>query len=366
MCRAKTGQKPHRARKTLGTMKRYTVWRKGPRRPMRLSWRVRFSTDYAAAKRYHGRPLADGTLLLRTLGPQRRSAMPLQPKTIVLATYLAVFACPAGATARDENDDVRDVAALADKLKDKDPDVRRKAAAGLGNIGPKGKDAASREDLGPAVKAAAEVLAGVLKDENAGVRLQAAQALRSLDRGAKPAVAALAGAMKDEDAAVRGAAASALERIGPEARAALPALADALKDDDKDVRRNAAFALARFRRAAAPVLAGALKSRNKDDRVTGAQALQYIGPEAEAAIPALAVALKDKDPGVRDAAAWAFERMGPAAKAAVPALAEALNDKEATVRHSAAGALASIGGMRRRPCRRSLPYSKTETLTIAM
>jgi len=53
----------------------------------------------------------------------------------------------------------------------------------------------------------------------------------------------LIAALKDNDKGVRGNAASALRRIGVKAKAAVPALVVALKDNDKGVRYSAVIAL---------------------------------------------------------------------------------------------------------------------------
>jgi HEAT repeat protein len=156
--------------------------------------------------------------------------------------------------------------ALAEALKDADPDVRDAAAITLKWIGPSAE----------VVPALAEVLndKGYFRRE----RQRAAYALGRFGPAAADAVPALAQALKDKSSDISIAAANALEAIGP---AAAPALAEALKDADSDVRLAAAYAF-------------------------GA-----IGPAAADAAPALAEALKDADPNVRDAAAYALESISP-------------------------------------------------------
>ena len=59
-------------------------------------------------------------------------------------------------------------------------------------------------------------------------------------------VPALAGALRDEDAFVRRDAAEALGKLGAAARAAVPDLAAATRDRNAEVRREAAKALKRI------------------------------------------------------------------------------------------------------------------------
>ena len=144
------------------------------------------------------------------------------------------------------------ISELIRDLKDEATDVRRAAAVAL--------------DCGPKANVAVPALVASLTDEDALVRLYAAQTLGGLGAAALPS---LIEALKDEDAVVRTGAAVALERVGPEARAAVRALVEALLDDSARVRLYAASGLGR------------------------------IGSEAKAAVSALAEALKDEHASVR-------------------------------------------------------------------
>jgi HEAT repeat protein len=68
-----------------------------------------------------------------------------------------------------------------------------------------------------------------LKSPDAGLRGQAAMALREMGPAAKAAVPALAKAMSDRNLNVRYWAGSALRGLGPEGKASVPALIEVLK-----------------------------------------------------------------------------------------------------------------------------------------
>ncbi len=83
-----------------------------------------------------------------------------------------------------------------------------------------------------------------LQAPDTSVRLHAVRELESRHGDNDQVVAALTGALRDEDAFVRRDAAQALARIGPDARDAAPALTTAaLKDRNLHVRKAAAQAL---------------------------------------------------------------------------------------------------------------------------
>jgi HEAT repeat protein len=125
---------------------------------------------------------------------------------------------------------------LIDRLKDEDADVRLLAAQRLG---------------GPGTNAAAlAALVGALKDEHAGVRREAAWSLGESGPGAWPH---LRDALCDEDPRVRAGAALALsdayrhKEVHPwpsqESKALVPILNELVNDPDPEVRRNAEAAL---------------------------------------------------------------------------------------------------------------------------
>ena len=149
--------------------------------------------------------------------------------------------------------DPQAVPALSQALRDKNSDVRYRAAKALGKI----KD-----------PRAVEPLMEALKDEREYVRKVAAEALG--ERKDPRAVPALRQALKDKDSDVGCRAAGALWRI--EDPAAVPALTQALKDEG--VRKRAAGALVSIGKPAVPALIKALKDYYPDVREVAAEALQ--------------------------------------------------------------------------------------------
>ena len=134
----------------------------------------------------------------------------------------------------------------------------------------------------PKIKAAVPALTKALKDEDQGVRRQAAWPLEHIGSASVPA---LIEALKDKDRGARVYAAVALENIGSEAKAAVPALIEALKDVNKKLRFWAAKALARIGPEAVPALIEALKGQDEWVRRQAAQALAKINtPEAQKAL----------------------------------------------------------------------------------
>jgi predicted NACHT family NTPase len=141
-------------------------------------------------------------------------------------------------------------------------------------------------------------LLSALKDENSGVRREAAEALRALGAGSETVLQALIGALKDEDSGVRREAAEALGDLGPGSETVLQALIDALKDENSDVRWaavQAVRALGSGLETVLQALIGALKDENSDVRWAAAEALGDLGPGSETVLQALIDALKDEN-----------------------------------------------------------------------
>ena len=99
------------------------------------------------------------------------------------------------------------------------------------------------------------------------------------------AVAALAESLGDEDASVRMAAAEALGSMGPEAEAAIPELVELARDPDGYVRGTAARVLVRIGPAAVPGLAGLLQDGNPKVRRIAAQAQRFLAINSDASSP---------------------------------------------------------------------------------
>ena len=139
-------------------------------------------------------------------------------------------------------------------------------------------------------------------------------ALERLGR-TSPAVAnvisLLIAACKEEDAGLRAAAVEALGKTETKAEGELPAALEVLADKRPPVRIAAAMAAWRLdpRQAgrAVGVLIAALKGSDKDIRCRAAGLLGDIGPAARDAVPALLIAADD--PNVGEAAADALRRI---------------------------------------------------------
>jgi len=155
---------------------------------------------------------------------------------------------------------------LMGALSDDREDVRCRAVATLGAIGPPAKPAIpsliDMLEAGEPVRRGATValariepsrewdLSELIAEVNAGEdywsRRQAICDLGLIGPGAKAAVPALLKAVGDENDIVRAAAAEALGRIGAPAKDIVPMLRAALKDDSEYVRQSAAAALRRL------------------------------------------------------------------------------------------------------------------------
>jgi HEAT repeat protein len=178
-------------------------------------------------------------------------------------------------------------------------------------------------------------------DRDPEIRRRAAVALDELGPAAKAAVPALIAALKDEK--VRFNAVVALSKIGPDAKAAVIPLSKLLKDPDLNI--NAAIALREMgaeAKPAVPALIEALKHQNEETRFYAANALGLIGAEPKACVPALIPLLKDEDEKVRGMAAQVLGVFSSEAKVILPALTEVLKDADAEVRDFAAQSLGSL------------------------
>lgn len=259
------------------------------------------------------------------------------------------------------------VAALLGALKDSEHPVRQEAARSLALVRPlppeavgpllevtrAESDAATRvfaiTALGHAGDRAVEAiptLIDTLKEPPpAGAAHPSAAAVQSLSEIGPAARPALVAALDSPNARIRAAAAGLLGGMGPVPPAALDTLEKLLKDPDLAVRAQAAAALWKLDRrakAALPVLIEAVGGRDYLLRGMAVEAIASMGPEAGPAVPALVTVLKDENYLTRRAAAAALGRIGPAAREAVPALQAALKDEEPDVRRQAAEALKAI------------------------
>ena len=253
--------------------------------------------------------------------------------------------------------------ALAEKLKDPQPAIRREAVLAL---------AVMDEAAGSAVPQ----IAGLLSDEH--VRTAATYALGRIGRipaEAEPAIRAnaksadkllsttslwalarvhpedkplrqevterLVEGIKDANPTVRAAAARALAALPPAPEIVIPIMEKALQGADPTTVHHALDTLAAFGAQAVPRLIEALKHESLRAQV--ASVLGQIGPPAAPATAALANLLGDKHPHVATEAAMALAKIGPGASAAVPALVKAIEQPESEVAHACAFALGKIG-----------------------
>lgn len=249
------------------------------------------------------------------------------------------------------------VTALSKALNDTNSEVRRFAAASLGNIGTEAREAVPAliqrlhiDDGYMIAEALGKIgypspLLPLLKDKDKNVRKWVAYALGKMGPSAKEAVSPVTVLFTDLDSEVRIRAIEAIGNMGPEANTAVPALINALKDHTNYY--YPAMALGKMGPAAKesiPTLVIELKTDDDDVRLQVALALVSIDPSrAVPAIPALAHTLKqyvDDESGISEAAAEALVKIG---KPAVPVLIYSLNDKNRKVRSLSAQALGKIG-----------------------
>ena len=177
-----------------------------------------------------------------------------------------------------------------------------------------------------------------LKDKNPAIRKAAARRLGEIGPEAKAAVPALVEALKDkDDESLREAALMSLIKINPNPKTVIPAFIEALKDTSRFVRYLAASALDRFgseARAAVPNLIELLSNKKEDVEVRreAARTLGRIGSEAKPAVPALIEALKDADDSIRLYAAFSLDEIDlhASAAASLPVIVEVFKNAKYT------------------------------------
>jgi HEAT repeat protein len=170
------------------------------------------------------------------------------------------------ATAR--GDDKITVSDWKEKLKDKHKDVRLRAVKTLGDTGTPAKDAVAN-------------LVECLRDKDAEVRALAGKALAQIGPSA---VVPLRDALKDEQALIRVQAAEALGTMAGDVKEAIPALAEAAKDKDAGVRVVALRALIASNgdsQTLQTVLEDATKDANPYVSLLGNLGLEYLKNKAD-------------------------------------------------------------------------------------
>ena len=263
-----------------------------------------------------------------------------------------------------------ELADLLKALKDKDADVRLKAAEALGKLGDAqavellievlnyDEDSDVRQEAAWALgqiddpRTIDPLSYASVKDANGYVRDEAYEALQKNAIGGNTkdtrSVDPIIGALKDEDQRVRDRAAQALGQL--KNAAATDSLIEALNDENSDVRQEAAWALGQIEdpRTVDPLSYASVKDANGYVREEAYEALQKndIGGNTvdTRSVDPIIGALKDEDQKVRDRAAQALGQLKNAA--ATDSLIEALNDENSDVRQEAAWALGEIGDVR--------------------
>lgn len=159
-----------------------------------------------------------------------------------------------------------------------DPDDRRTIARAMADIGP------------PSVRH----LRKLLQHEKTDVRVAAIEALGWIGPAAKAAAGDLIGLMRDKEQTVRIAAANAVRSVGPGDPESAPLLVEFLGADEEPIRWAAVETLARMGRPAVDALAGALESDEREVRLYAVKALGKNQDQAELVVPLLVKGLKDR------------------------------------------------------------------------
>lgn len=315
---------------------------------------------------------ADADLRRSVLSSLERIGRPLPEHAALLillvktGTQADIRAYALGALAALGADARPAVAVLGEVLKDSDPTVRVRAAAALGQVGPRARTvtypllvAALRDSeasvvtaaeealakLGPPGKGKVTALAALLKDSAEPVRRHALNALGELKGDAEPAAAAVAAvAAQDGSAALRRLAVKTLVEVRPAGKESLAVFSKALADTDAAVARQAATALARVgaEGGALPALLRALGHADAEVVRTANAAFEKVAWSKTHAAT-LAAALGTARPALRARFIGVLAKLGADAADAVPALCELLAKADAKERMEVVATLGKIG-----------------------
>jgi HEAT repeat protein len=255
------------------------------------------------------------------------------------------------------------VPALAAKLEDRQPDVRREAilalaamegaaagavepiAAALGNEHTATAATYALGRIGQIPKAAEAVILANVKSGDKVLSVTSLWALaraRPEDKDLRRTVTErLIEQLKNENAMVRMAAAHALAGLPPAPEITVPIWEKALENADERTTHLALDAVASLGAPAVPRLVDALKHEKLRGHVI--QVLGKIGPAAAPATPALTGLIADKDDDVAYEALMALAKIGPGAKAAVPEVMKVLAGGDKSNVPTAAYVLGKIG-----------------------
>ncbi len=212
-------------------------------------------------------------------------------------------------------------------------------------------------EIGPGAHSAMPSLQACLKDLNASVRLNAAEACLRIDPDDVAALQELLAALDDEQSDIRYFATNALGNAAIDNSRAQFALQWALTDSDANVAITAALNLSkRFdlnesalvkMPALPPEVIGQLIDKLRDpsetSRQTAAIKLGMAGPAARSAGTALRESLADGDPAVRVHVAHALWRIEHQAGEIVPELIDMLGSPSSNISIAASSVLGEIG-----------------------
>lgn len=224
--------------------------------------------------------------------------------------------------------------ALTSALKNRNPSVRLSAVETLARL---------------EANNTARPLAIALKDRDQDVRERAAYALGALGRAAKETVPTLIIALKDPQATVRAAAADALGSVGKDDAAAVNALTEALDDKDWLVRFQTVRALASIGTAARPAILKLYALWRKEiianEYITQVRMDDIIAVDKQnpSITAALIKDLFDPEPHLAASAARALGIIGKDNATVVTALIKALNNSDSSVRSSVIMSLGQLG-----------------------
>jgi HEAT repeat protein len=242
----------------------------------------------------------------------------MRRRCLLLPLALMTLTAPA-APAQEKPAPALDPHQVARLLRDRDPDVRRRALAGLAD------GRAVPEDY-------RAVLTPALRDDDRQVRQFAAVALAASGLADRPVLDALIRAMGEREESPRyaprpegpTAAKQALTRLGARA---VPSLVAALQDEQYPARHLVLDALADLgpvAKDALPALAQALAKGRGPEFVGLVHARWRIGGDAAAAVEELVPLLDTKEGRSCGGALTVLARMGPDGKGAVPAVIRAM------------------------------------------
>jgi HEAT repeat protein len=207
---------------------------------------------------------------------------------------------------------------------DKNEGIRRKAVYALGRL-------AGDPDK------TIDVLVKAFKDENEDVRQAAGDALSKFGTKAVPHLIDL---LKEANAGGRLQAATSLGEIGGDAKDAVPLLKERFLAKNSENIHHYANVLAKIGKAGVPALEAGLKDGRPELRQAAAQALQQVGAEA---VGVLIDGLGEKNVEVRRLCANTLANMRIGDKSVVIALAFALSDADEHVRQASMNGLAILG-----------------------